>query len=152
MDSVAVDSYIKYVDDILNDLTKCQCYDCKVVTFQAKYRDTDQESEDTCTYSSDDQSNKETKSCICKSIHSCLCKCRTGKCTNTHESCMTKAKLTQNTNCQVQGKSQDNIYAKRYQQTLHQVGKQIPCNQSLYDQICCKNHSVCNEIAFCCFV
>ena len=45
-----------------------------------------------------------------------------------------------------------NIYTKRHQKTLHQVGKQIPCDHSLYDQICCKNHSVCNEIAFCCFV
>ena len=90
MDSVAVDSHIKHVDNILDNLTKCQCYDGKVVTFQTKYRDTDQESEDTRTYSSDDQSDEETKPCICKCVHGCLCKCCAGESTDTHKSGMTK--------------------------------------------------------------
>ncbi len=41
-------SNIKYIDQVFDDLTKCQRYDCQVVTSQTQYRDTDQHTEKCC--------------------------------------------------------------------------------------------------------
>ena len=43
METMLVNTYIHDVDQVLDDLAKCQGYDRQIIAFQTKYRDTNQE-------------------------------------------------------------------------------------------------------------
>ena len=62
METICIFSDKEYVDQVLDDLTKCQGNDRQVVTFQSQYRDSDDQSEQSRNSSSDQQCQKETKS------------------------------------------------------------------------------------------
>ena len=46
METVCIPADIENINNILDDLTESQRYDCQVVASQTKYRNADQESED----------------------------------------------------------------------------------------------------------
>ena len=62
METICIFSDKEYVDQVLDDLTKCQGNDRQVVTFQSQYRDSNNQSEQSRNSSSDQQCQKETKS------------------------------------------------------------------------------------------
>ena len=53
MEPLGIFSDIKYIHHIFDNLTKCQRYNGKVVTFQSQYRDSDQHTENRCCHDSD---------------------------------------------------------------------------------------------------
>ena len=53
MKSFGILSNIKNIYKVLNDLTECKCNDCKVIAFQTKYWDSDDNTEDCCYYNTD---------------------------------------------------------------------------------------------------
>ena len=89
--SCTVFSKINNIDQVLNDFTKCQGYDGQIISSQAKYRNTNQYTTDTCTDNSYQQCQKETHRRNRNRIHDTFGKYRAGKCAHTHKSRMTKA-------------------------------------------------------------
>ena len=53
VEAILIQSHKQNIDQVLNDLTKGQRYDGKIVTLQAKYGNADQQAENTCKYSAD---------------------------------------------------------------------------------------------------
>ena len=46
--SFVIHANVKYIDQVLNDLTKSQCNNSQVVTAETKYRNTDDHTEQCC--------------------------------------------------------------------------------------------------------
>ncbi len=84
-------SQVNYIDQVLYDFTEGQGYDGQIISSQAKYRNTNQYTTDTCTDNSYQQCQKETHRRNRNRIHDTFGKYRTGKRAHTHESRMAKA-------------------------------------------------------------
>ena len=93
---------VKYVDQVLDDLTKSQGNDSQVVTTETKYRDTDDHTEQCCncrTYKDRKDKARNLRNGVCSHLR----KQGTGKSSHTHKARMSKTQLAGETDYQVQG-------------------------------------------------
>ena len=61
METVCIPADIENINNILDDLTESQRYDCQVVASQTKYRNADQESEDSRHNAADNDGNDKSE-------------------------------------------------------------------------------------------
>ena len=121
MKSFAVNADIENVDYVLDNFTKCQCNNGKIVSAEAKNRNSDNGAADCTDNSTYDNSNNKTE----YGAGNCICKCsrcnNTAECTKAHKSCVTKAELAQNTYREVKRNCHYYIAAHRYKKALHLI-------------------------------
>ena len=68
MEAIGIFPDIQNIDQVLDDLAKCQRNDGKVVTLSAQYRDTDQDTEYCCHRNTDQQRQQEPDDIHCDHI------------------------------------------------------------------------------------
>ena len=113
---------IENVDQVLDDLTKCQGYDSQIVTAKSQYRNTDENSKNSsnhCTY----QDCKDQSWNRREQITGNMGKYSTGISSNAHKASMSKTQLSGITNYQVQGKGSDGVNADGNQKSGKQSGQ-----------------------------
>ena len=100
--SFVIHANVKYIYQVLDDLTKSQCNNSQVVTAETKYRNTDDHTEQCCncrTYKDCKDKARNLRNGVCSNLR----KQGTGKSSHAHEARMSKAQLTGKTDYQVQG-------------------------------------------------
>ena len=115
METILIQSHKQNIDQILNDLAKCQRYDGKIVTLQTKYGNTDQQTKNTCKCGADQQRTEKAKPGRHCGIFHDFGEKGTGKGTDTHKSGMTEAQLSQDAYRKVQRYRQNRISTQRNQ-------------------------------------
>ena len=125
VNTLVIHTNVKHVDQVLDDLTECQCNDGKIIPAETKYRDTDDHTEQCCncrTYKDRKDKARNLRDRICSHLR----KQGAGKGSHAHKACMSKTQLTGKTNYQIQRNGCDGIDTKRNQKSHKQSGK-ISC-------------------------
>lgn len=118
MDTRGVRANIEHVNHVFNNLTKSQSYDGKVISFQTKHRNTDQDAERRRYDRTDKESDNKAELRVGNGgCHNMGKKCP-GKGSHTHKTGVSQAQLPEDSHRQVQGYGKYDIGAERNENSL----------------------------------
>ena len=133
MQALAVHADIQHADDIFDDFTKCQCDNCEVVTLEAQYRHTDDDTGNGGTQATDDHSNCQTQRGEGNGFGKAGGGDDARKGTDRHKAGMTERQFTQDTDGQVERNGHNNIGADRDKLAFERRGDIAGQNQNLHE-------------------
>ena len=147
MKSAAVNAYIEIVQNIFNDFTESQRYDSQIISFETKYRNTDQYSCDSGNRTGDNHRCDQTQRAVWNDRLQTDGRYDAAEGAHAHKPGMSETQFPQNTHRKVQRDRHDDIYADRYHLTSEGTGDHSLRHHKLKNDVCDDHHSIGNKIA-----
>ena len=133
-------AHIQVLQDIPQDLAKCQGHDGQVVAPQTQGRNTHQEADHTSGQAAAQKANDQTNGGVRQNAFEKGCGDHARIYANAHKACMAQAQLTADTYQQVQRYSQADVHADTHQLAAHKTGQHAGLQLEIHNGKCHGHH------------